>query len=264
MSKSVITTVALELDSFASGGVLDIACNTDQELITGPHIHPHGELFLLHAGHLKARSETGHWFIPPQQICWIPPYSVHGADDSNLEWVRIHIPVDKCSSLPQIPCVWTSTLLARAIFDRFAQKPGLYESITETEQRMFDMLFDDLSVSVSAPILLPMPRHPELRSFADEWLKQIDEMSGLDDIAASSSMSRRTLTRTFRKETGMSIGKWRQVARLMVGIDMLLEGKSVTETAMSLGYDSISSFVILCKRLTGLSPKVLANSICLR
>lgn len=86
-------------------------------------------------------------------------------------------------------------------------------------------------------------------------------MAGLDELAASSGMSRRTLTRTFKQETGMSVGKWRQVARLMAGIGMLAEGKSVTHTAMSLGYDSVSSFVSLCHRLTGMSPKILAQAV---
>ncbi|WP_139372506.1 helix-turn-helix transcriptional regulator [Pseudomonas fluorescens] len=136
--------------------------------------------------------------------------------------------------------------------------------ISDVDQRLIDVLFDDLAISVSAPIRLPMPHLPELRSLAEKWLNQIGEMAGLDNIVALSSMSRRTLTRTFKKETGMSVGKWRQLARLMTGIEMLSEGKSVTETAMFLGYDSISSFVTLCKRLTDMSPKAMAESTLLQ
>lgn len=51
------------------------------------------------------------------------------------------------------------------------------------------------------------------------------------------------------------------MARLMQGIDMLAAGKSVTETAFALGYDSISSFVVLCQHHTGMSPKILARAV---
>ncbi len=59
----------------------------------------------------------------------------------------------------------------------------------------------------------------------------------------------------------MSVGKWRQVARLMAGIGMLADGHAVTDTAMSLGYDSVSSFVLLCRRLTGMSPGALPRAV---
>jgi len=42
---------------------------------------------------------------------------------------------------------------------------------------------------------------------------------------------------------------------------MLAAGKSVTETAFALGFDSISSFVALCHRHTGMSPKFLGRSV---
>ncbi len=57
------------------------------------------------------------------------------------------------------------------------------------------------------------------------------------------------------------VGEWRQVARLMHGIGLLASGNSVTETAFALGYDSISSFFVLCEKYTGMSPKVLARAV---
>ncbi len=56
------------------------------------------------------------------------------------------------------------------------------------------------------------------------------------------------------------MGDWRQVARLMQGIEMLGEGKSVKEAAFALGFDSISSFIALCQRHTRMSPKFLTRS----
>lgn len=261
MQNLVTPPSVASIDSFSEGGLINVARSIDQRLPITSHSHPHGELFLLHAGHLKAYSETGHWLIPPLQICWIPPYAVHGADTQGLVWTRIHLAPTLCASLPSRPCVWTSSPLARAVIEKLARQSGTYESISAAEQRLIDVLFDELAVARGAPLLLPMPKSAELRAVAEKWQQRIEDMAGLDELAASSNMSRRTLTRTFKQETGMSVGKWRQVARLMAGIDMLSEGKSVTDTAMSLGYDSVSSFVSLCHRLTGMSPKIFAGVI---
>lgn len=250
-----------EFDSFKEGGELDVARSSDQTLLSGSHRHPHGELFLLRAGHLTSHSETGHWLIPAGQICWIPPHAPHGAESANVVWTRMHLANDLCASLPPHPCVWASTPLVRAIIDKFAQKGGSTGKLSLTEQRLLSVLFDELAVAQSTSIVLPMPKSHALRSIAREWQRAPGEMAGLDELAAESSMSRRSFTRAFKQETGMSVGRWRQLARLMHGLDLLLAGISVTDTAMSLGYDSVSSFVALCHRHTGMSPKTLAEAI---
>jgi AraC-like DNA-binding protein len=66
--------------------------------------------------------------------------------------------------------------------------------------------------------------------------------------------SRRSLTRHFRNETGMSVVEWRQVARLQKGMELLNGGASVTTVALSLGYDSVSSFIALFRRILGTTP----------
>ena len=47
----------------------------------------------------------------------------------------------------------------------------------------------------------------------------------------------------------------------MRGVELLATGKSVTEVTFTLGYQSISSFFVLCKRHTGMSPKLLARAV---
>jgi AraC-like DNA-binding protein len=100
-----------------------------------------------------------------------------------------------------------------------------------------------------------------LRNVAQRWLQQPDDDAGLDELAAAAGLSRRSLTRNFKAETGLSVGRWRQLARLLHGVELLVAGKSVTETAFVLGYDSVSSFVVLCHRHTGLSPAALARAV---
>jgi methylphosphotriester-DNA--protein-cysteine methyltransferase len=52
----------------------------------------------------------------------------------------------------------------------------------------------------------------------------------------------------------MSLIEWRQIARLQKGMALLNGGASVTTVAISLGYDSVSSFIALFRRILGTTP----------
>jgi AraC-like DNA-binding protein len=67
-------------------------------------------------------------------------------------------------------------------------------------------------------------------------------------------MGRRTFTRTFRKETGMSFATWRQNVRLVDALSRLATGHSVTATALDVGYNSPSAFTAMFRRTFGVPP----------
>jgi AraC-like DNA-binding protein len=76
----------------------------------------------------------------------------------------------------------------------------------------------------------------------------------VEDLAKQHGVTRRTLERRFRDETGMSFGMWRQKARLLDSIRLLAEGKSVTDTALGCGYSSVSAFIAAFKDTFGFTP----------
>ncbi|MDE2429781.1 MAG: helix-turn-helix transcriptional regulator [Burkholderiales bacterium] len=99
-----------------------------------------------------------------------------------------------------------------------------------------------------------MPRHPRLLQLASSIAEDPVNDTSVDDWASLLGMSRRSISRHFRAETGMSLVEWRQVARLQCGLEMLTAGLPVTTVAISLGYDSVSSFISLFRKLTGTTP----------
>ena len=67
----------------------------------------------------------------------------------------------------------------------------------------------------------------------------------LDHWAGYGNLGRRTLTRLFRKETGMSFVEWRQHIRLLEALTRLGAGEPVTHVALDLGYESPSAFTAI-------------------
>ena len=227
----------------------------------GAHRHPHGEIFLLRSGYLKSESASGRWLIPAGHLCWVPPFAVHGANTVNTQGVRIHLAPALCGALRQEPSVVSSTPLILAVIDRLAASTTPRVSLSDPEAHLLSVLRDEIDRGESKPIVLPMPQDARLSRTAERWLRDPGDQTDLDALAVEAGMSRRSFTRKFKLDTGVPVGEWRQVARLIHGIDMLAAGKSVTETAFALGYDSISSFVVLCQRHTGMGPKTLARTV---
>ena len=74
-------------------------------------------------------------------------------------------------------------------------------------------------------------------------------------------MGARTLERLFRIETGMPFGLWRQKARLLESVRLLVESRSVTHAALESGYASVSAYIAAFKQTFGCTPRNVWNSV---
>jgi len=76
----------------------------------------------------------------------------------------------------------------------------------------------------------------------------------VDALGRAAGASRRTPERLFRTETGMSVGRWRQQARLLHAMRLLARGEPVTSIALEVGYESPSAFIATFKSVLGTTP----------
>lgn len=81
------------------------------------------------------------------------------------------------------------------------------------------------------------------------------DLPAIDRLAEEFLVSAATLKRLFKKHYGMGIYEYYLGKKMQLATQMLQEGNlSVTDTAYSLGYESVSHFVSLFKKQVGLSP----------
>ncbi|HBR9945707.1 TPA: helix-turn-helix transcriptional regulator [Klebsiella pneumoniae] len=99
-----------------------------------------------------------------------------------------------------------------------------------------------------------MPQDSRLLRIAQALSANPDDGCRLEEWAAWAGMSSRTLTRRFRAETGFSFNEWRQRIRLLRALELLAAGKPVTAIALDLGYDNVSAFIALFRRMFGTTP----------
>jgi AraC-like DNA-binding protein len=122
------------------------------------------------------------------------------------------------------------------------------------DQLIIELLLTELERAPVIPIAVPFPLTRELARLCHTFLENPTPHATIENWADELRLSRRTFTRLFRRETGMSFAEWRQQACLLIALPRLANGESVTSLALDLGYDSPAAFTTMFKRRLGLPP----------
>nr|WP_275889145.1 AraC family transcriptional regulator [Desulfobulbus rhabdoformis] len=95
----------------------------------------------------------------------------------------------------------------------------------------------------------------QIQGVRDLLINNLDTPPSLKELARSAGMSHPKLNRCFKQVYGMTVFQYLRLERLNKAKNMLQkDGYSVTETALEVGYDSVSHFSQAYKRQFGTSP----------
>ena len=200
-------------------------------------------------GVMTVRTEEGIWVVPPHRAVWVPAgvrhdLRMHGTVE--LRSLYFH----RGARMPTRSATVGVTPLARELINHVALQGALFR-VHPKDRRLAAVLLDQLRELPSLPLHLPSPTSPEAKRAAsglEDWNLTLNEASRLAGV------SRRTLERRFVDETGMSVGTWRQQARLLESLKLLAAGESVGQTAFTVGYQNSSAFIHAFKLAFGVSP----------
>lgn len=222
---------------------------------TPPHRHDWVQFSYAISGVLGVHTAEGSFFAPPQWGVWIPAGLEHDvATSMRAEMRSLYVRKEDCSWAPERCRVLEVTPLARELIKAFCLLPSSYPQGDSSEARLVQVLLDQLAHLPEVGFSLPLPRHPRLLGLCNELIECPGQLITLPDWAERLGTSEKTLMRLFQRETGLSFRGWRQRARLLSSLSALEEGDSVTNTALSCGYDSTSAFIAAFKSLFGCTP----------
>ena len=213
-----------------------------------------GQLFGVAAGALTVEVADGLWVVPPGHAAWVPPQLLrHLTPHGPCTGWRLQVGEAACVDLPGAACVTVPTGLLREAATRASTwNDGPRDA---PRWRIAGVILDELRALVAVPSLaLPWPADAGLRAVAEAMREHLAHDPGLDHWAALAGVASRTLTRHFLAETGLSVGDWRQRARLLRALEGLAAGRAADELATPLGYDSVRTFTAMFRRETGVAP----------
>jgi AraC-like DNA-binding protein/mannose-6-phosphate isomerase-like protein (cupin superfamily) len=244
---------ALTVEQEAFLVVRSMACDFSSHYTIEPHQHQWHQLLYACAGAMTVHAGRLSWMIPPGKAVFIPAGFTHSIRMWGEVAMRSLAFAAQCSLAAEECRVLSVTPLLRELILRIISMPAL-DSRVPTHQRLLGVLLDEMAVAAVEPLMLPLPLDSRAVAIAQHVLKAPCVNESLDLLSRRYGAGRRTVERSFRNETGMSFGLWRQKVRMLDSVRLLSEGKSVTDAALDTGYTSVSAFIAAFKNTFGCTP----------
>jgi AraC-like DNA-binding protein len=166
--------------------------------------------------------------------------------------VRLNTP--DTAGLPVEPRVLALSPLLKEIVVRMMTWVANPEA-NAARHHLVQVLYDEICAASPIQLHLPVPRDPALKRLAR---RMAEDPSGvardLAGLAREVGLSERSLFRNFQKETGLSPGQWRRQMQVLRSLELLAKGRSVTETAFEVGYESAGAFIRAFRATFGVTP----------
>jgi AraC-like DNA-binding protein/mannose-6-phosphate isomerase-like protein (cupin superfamily) len=218
------------------------------------HRHRRSQLLFAEWGTMLVQTTSGAWMVPTHQGIWIPAGVTHSITMLSQVATRSVYLQDSAADgmAKQCQVVGVSPLL-RQLLIAAVDLPAEYDPYGRADKIM-SLVIDEIHAAPLLPLSLPLPEDKRLAQRCQRFLKRPSAQDTLETWSSELGVSRRTFTRRFRHETGLTFSAWQRRACLLSALPRLLAGERVTTIAYDLGYSSPAAFTVMFKQLVGLSP----------
>jgi len=219
-----------------------------------PHQHRRCQLLYGASGVMMVWTEHGAWVVPPAQGVWIPVGVKHSVRTIGpVTTSSIFIEPAVVEGLPSSCSVLGISPLMRSLLLSAVDVPLEYE-IDGRDGLIMALLLQELRRLPILPLSLPFPNERELARRCRRFVRDPNPHETIDDWAENLGLSRRSFTRLFKRETGMSFAAWQRQACLFSALPRLVAREPITRVALDLGYESPAAFTTMFKKALGVPP----------
>jgi len=220
------------------------------------HTHRRGQFVYVASGRVTVYAPNKSWLVPENYAFWVPAGIPHEMDmRGRVTILNTYVSPIAAQrlALPAYCKALNISDLLRSLLLEAADIPRLYK-LDQREGRVMALLLDEIAAMPELPLHVPLPKKTCLARVCREFIECPRTDVSIDKMAAMAGVSRRTLTRLFRQETGLSFAAWKQQACLLAAMTRMAHGEPITRVAMDLGYSSPSTFTVVFRRVLGEVP----------
>ncbi len=218
------------------------------------HTHDWDQLLFASEGVMTVTTADGSWVVPTHRAVWIPAAVDHQVDCSGWVGLRtLYLRPELRPDLPRRCTVVAVDGLLRELILRVVSL-GVAAANEPRHHNLIECLLDQIQSMHAVPLELRLPEEPRGRRAAEILRRDGGSGLSLDGLARKVGMSRRSLERCFSAETGLSLGRWRQQARLLLALALLAEKTPISQVALAVGYANSSAFIAAFRSSFGTTP----------
>jgi AraC-like DNA-binding protein len=212
---------------------------------------------LVYAGEgvITVITGQGAWVAPPERAVWLPAgmdYSVKVVATATSRSIDIDPALCLRGAPARCELISVKPLLHHLIMEAYDARD---EVDSDRNRLMLNLITLEIGRAPALPVLLSFPKNPALLRLCEAFVAKPAAQQSIDVWSTRLGLSRRSFTRLFRQETGLSFTEWRRQACLFAALPRLSAGESVKTVAMDLGYSSPSAFTTMFKQMMGVSPR---------
>jgi len=207
----------------------------------GWHSHRRGQLLYGNSGYMTAMTEEGAFMLPSGYAILIAPDLPHAVQTfGETKMHSVYLEESVLRGFWEPTRILKVSALLDASIQALANEPVLYDE-TGRGQHLSALILDEIRNADQQPYTVPLPAEKQLRKLCRDLLDNPGNDFTIDDWADKVGMSRRTMTRRFRHETGMSFIEWRQRLRVSHVMRRRAEGVPLAVAGLEAGYQSLSA-----------------------
>jgi AraC-like DNA-binding protein len=255
MSLSRQTALSELIPDEAEAPVVGVSSHWPSRSEKARHSHARHQLMYSQKGVIHVSTPTGNWILPPTRSIWISSGVPHALVVKRpVELITLWVDRDAPGAPHWTGCnVVSVSPLIRELLIICSQQPWDYAPASRSS-RLSRVLLEQLEVHEQAPLELPELSDARTERVAAMLRADPADRRPLAELASAAGASHRTIERLFASETGMSFGRWRVRHRMMVALEYLAHGDSVSNVAYAVGYETPSSFIAAFKASFGTTP----------
>lgn len=131
---------------------------------------------------------------------------------------------------------------------------GIVPNNTRENQTLIQFFIDQCERLSAVPLVIRMPQDARALRVAERIVEAPGTPESLELLCVESGASLRTMQRLFVEQVGVPIARWRNQVKMVTAVQPLARGRSVTQAAMDLGFESVSAFIFSFRHYFGDSP----------